>query len=353
MKKKVMLHLIMPHQVSGPNNAARRINDSFLSNDYEFSFLIQDKHAGGKINISLIKSLMKQIEECKPDLIHLSGLQSSGFHAVVATRLVGMKNILLTVRGFSEDSSDSSKIKKFFLSSVFENLTLLLSSKVTIVTKESLKKRKIRRIGKNKFAGIVHNAAPLVKDNVRISRENLGFSESDFIVIIVGRMVYDKGVSFVAEAAKNMKHNSIKFLFLGDGPLEQFIKSEYSQEVANGRIKLLGSVENVSDYLSISDVFLFATLHENLSNALLEAMAVGLPVICTKVGGNLEVVEENVNGYFINPSDSKDIEMKIMKMFLNRDQQQRFSENSKKIITEKFSQEIIYHQLKNIYESML
>lgn len=124
----------MPNQVSGPNNASKLIADSFLNKKYEFQFLTQRKHAGGKVNISLIRDLINQIKHFNPDLIHLSGLQSSGFHAMIAAKLC-RKKVLLAVRGSSVDAIGISRTLRFVFGTVIEPLTLRLSDKVYTVCK--------------------------------------------------------------------------------------------------------------------------------------------------------------------------------------------------------------------------
>lgn len=355
MKKKIMLHIIMPNQVSGPNTSAKKIAESYLNSSYEFGYLIQEQHAKGKINIALLRSLIKQIKEFDPDLIHLSGLQSSGFHAVLAARLAGYHNILLTVRGFAGDAIGISKFKNFLFTMIFEPLTIKLSKGVTIVTKESLNKKMIKKIkSQKKFLGVIYNVAPELEEqssSTRIKkREELGIIKEDFVISIVGRMVYDKGIVYILEAIEKIENKNIKFLFVGDGPYLEIIQNRYPQFIKNKKIILTGKSSEVSTLLLSSEVFLFATLHENLSNALLEAMAVGLPIICTEVGGNKEVLENGINGLFIKPKSSEDIVDKIKYMYNNRDELEQYSKESKRIIQSKFSQEVIYPQIDEIYK---
>lgn len=358
--KKVMLHQIMPDQVSGPNIAAERISKSYLRDKYKFEFLTQSTLAGGKINLKLIMDLKKQIKQFDPDVIHISGMQSSGFHAVIASRLAGYRNILLTVRGFAFDDSQVSFIKKIVFKYIIEPLTLKLSRKVYVVSKESENKEMIKKLNKKKYLGVIHNAAPEIKyssteyANYRQDfRGKLGYNEDDFVVIVVGRIVIDKGILDICEAARKSDVENIKFLIVGDGPLKEELQEEYSTEISNHKLLFFGKTSNVLSLLCASDVFLFGTYHENLSNALLEAMTVGLPVVVTNVGGNMEVVEENYNGYFISPNDPDDINAKINSLNENKKLCKYFSKNSRNIIENKFSQKVIYEKIDRIYKSLM
>jgi L-malate glycosyltransferase len=354
-KKKVMLHKIMPNQVSGPNNAAKRIQESYLSEKYEFEFLTQYKFAGGKISINLILDLYKQIKKFDPDLIHLSGLQASGFHAAVAAKLA-RKKVLMAVRGFSSDACNIRLIKKGIFEKIIEPLTIRLSDKIYTVCKEAANKRMIKRCEK-KMYGVIHNPAPKVlfnQNDIRIKyREKFGIKESDFVVIVTGRMVYDKGISYIADAIENLDLTNLKFIFVGDGEYYDILKGKFKIEIQENKVFLLGKRNDVMELLTASDLFLFATLHENLSNSLLEAMTIGLPIIATNVGGNIEVVEDNINGYLINPKSSTDIVEKIKILQNDREKCKNYSIESKRIINERFTQEIIYREVSALYNSLI
>src|SRR5690554_4409992 len=97
--KRIMIHIIMPNQISGPNTTMRIIADN-LKKDWEVGYLVQSFHSGGKINRALIDNLYRQIVDFKPDIIHLSGLQSSGYHAAKAAKKADVKTVM-TIHGFS------------------------------------------------------------------------------------------------------------------------------------------------------------------------------------------------------------------------------------------------------------
>lgn len=358
--QKIALHIIMPKQTSGPNTANRLLAKSYLSNYYNFCFITQKFHAKGKINIKLIRDLKKQFELEKPDLVHLSGMQSSGFHAVLAARLAGCNNILITIRGYSGDASDISKPKKFIFDNIIEPLTLKLSKSFYTVCEEA-GKRKIVLQNRKKYLGVIHNAAPNIQFSIdekrKYIREKFNFKEKDFVVVISGRMTFDKGIEYISQAITTLKQQNysknIKFMFIGDGEYCDILRERHSESIKDNSVIVLGQVNNVIELLCGCDLFLFATLHENLSNALLEAMSVGLPVIATDVGGNVEVVEHNKNGFLIEAKNVEEMINRIQILYESEELRKAFSERSREIIEEKFSQEYIYSQINEVYKKML
>lgn len=355
---KIMLHLIMPNQISGPNTASRKIFSSGLKEKYNFGYLIQNYHAGGKINFKLIRELKKQIQQFNPDLVHINGLQSSGFHAVIAAKLA-KKKVLLTIRGFSGDDLTLKPLKRYVFRHIVEPITLSLSDKIYTVCSCAQRRQEINKYRKKMFP-FIYNCAPKITFDIKTerqkARDKLGFKNDDFVVIISGRMTYDKGITFIIDAINKimllLPNNKMKFVFVGDGPILDDVKISLKTFIQKS-VFCLGKIDNVLQTIVAGDLFLFATLHENLSNALLEAMSVGLSVIATNVGGNCEVVEHEGNGYLIQSKSSEEIVSCLRKCYENIDLNERFKRRSIEIISENFAEKELLKKLGRYYEEML
>ena len=89
-------------------------------------------------------------------------------------------------------------------------------------------------------------------------------------------------------------------------------------------IKYLGTQNDVRPILSIADIFVLPSLHEGLSIAIIEAMAMNLPIVATNVGGIPEVVENNFNGLLVESRKSIELSNAIDKIILNKKLQQNF-----------------------------
>lgn len=355
-KQKIMLHIIMPNQVSGPNNATKLIANSFLKEKYEFGFLTQTFHSGSKVNLKLIKDLSRQIKSFNPDLIHLSGLQGSCFHAVIAARINGKKNILVAVRGSYIDSIKLSRKMKFIFGKIIEPLTMKLSKKIYTVCDAMGRRDYITQNANKRFLGTIHNSAPKInKDKIDFFdlRNKLNINDNAIIVAVVGRIVYDKGLTFITTAIKMIKDKNIKFIFIGEETVELNLSDLLSNEVMDKKVFFIGKQDKVIPILNECDIFLFATLHENLSNALLEACSVGLAVIATNVGGNPEVIKNGFNGFLIPSANPEIIKEKLLLLANNKQMREKFGENAIKYVKEKFSQKSLLKKLENNYDIML
>ncbi|MHC1718114.1 MAG: glycosyltransferase [Acidaminococcaceae bacterium] len=354
-KPKVMLHYILPPNTGGPNKSMERLEKSWLNKYYYFGKLVQNEKPGKTLNFRLLKSMINQVKAFEPDIVHISGLQSAGFYAVLAAKIGGCNKIITTVHGSTVDAIEFNPLLKKIFQYVIEPLTIILSSKVYTVCYDMSNKFRINK--RKNFAGVIHNPAPLIEQNqIRDYydyRKIIGIDYNSTVVTYVGRMTYDKGISYIIDAIKQIKNLNIVFIFVGDGPYYDIVNKELAKEIDDRRVFVLGKRNDVLKWLAISDIFLFATLHENLSNALLEACAVGLSIIATNVGGNKEIISNEVNGLLIPPKDSNAIAETVNYLHKNKDKMRSYGFAAKENVENNFSQESIYVKVKQLYERTL
>jgi len=278
----------------------QRIESSWLHDNFEFGRLVQDERPGKFLNIRLLRKMIAQVKAFRPDLIHLSGLQNAAFYGVLAARIGGCRNILTAVRGSATEAIGINKAAQLLFRYLIEPITMRMSSAVYTVCEDMAGKFGIAK--RNNYVGVIYNAAPIIipgeyaRDDFR---NEIDARPDDVLVAVVGRMTYDKGISYIIDAIKSGCHEKAIFVFVGDGPYCEILERQLELELTVGRVHVLGKRSDVLRILAGCDMFLFATLHENLSNALLEACSMGLAIIATAVGGNPEVICDNVNGLLV------------------------------------------------------
>lgn len=118
---------------------------------------------------------------------------------------------------------------------------------------------------------------------------NSSYDDSAPLFISVANFVQYKDYFTVIDALAELSYN-FYYLILGDGPLREEIENRIKSYGLTNKIFILGKVDNVQQYLRMSDIFIHSSKGEGISNAILEAMFCGLPVIATKVGGTPELV---------------------------------------------------------------
>ncbi len=130
-------------------------------------------------------------------------------------------------------------------------------------------------------------------------------------LVSTGRLIQRKGYDYLITALKGAK--GFELLLIGDGNLKETLSG--LAERLDADVKFLGRLERegVLEQLQKADVFVLPSLNEGMSNAILEAMACGLPVITTNVGGCDELVSDGVNGLVVEKADSNALSRALFK----------------------------------------
>jgi len=147
--------------------------------------------------------------------------------------------------------------------------------------------------------------------------------------ISIGRMQPVKRHLLMVEAFSEIskEYKNIELVFLGDGELRAEVKKKISELGLEKRIILRGVVKNVEKELNDSHIYLMCSDYEGLPLSILEAMSCGLPVIATKAGGTIDVVDSK-NGILCNIGDRDQIANAMKKMIDNNDMREKMAESS-------------------------
>lgn len=186
----------------------------------------------------------------------------------------------------------------------------------------------------------------------RSMRQELGLKENDMALITVSRLNVKNGVGDVIKALTKLPEN-IKFIICGAGKLEQRLKLQTTNLGLQGRVVFKGFVEHsvLNKYLKACDIFIRPSLSEGLGNSFIEAMAAGLPVVATPVGGIVDFLFDGKTGYFCRPNDPASVAETVKRVIVDQDKG-KITENAYKLAVLKYDWKNIAAQMKEIFDSM-
>lgn len=171
----------------------------------------------------------------------------------------------------------------------------------------------------------------------KVSREDIGLKDDDFVIININRIEKEKGVSYLIEALHLIKKeiNNVRLIMIGKGSDEPRIYSLIHKYGLQDIVKHFRDVEDslLFNYYSLADIFVTPTIYEGLPLVVLEAMACGLPIIATNTAENPQVVKDGKNGYLVPVADSKAIADAVLKIY-DKEKIKKMGEYSKKSITD-------------------
>lgn len=164
--------------------------------------------------------------------------------------------------------------------------------------------------------------------------EELG-RKDEFIITLGGtRITPRKGIKYLIEAVKKISdvYPKISVTIIGEGNEKESLRELSAELGIKDKIKFIGHVDNsrkVIPYYQEASVFVLPSLNEGMSNAMLEALASGLPILATDTGGTRELVENGENGFIIRMKDSRDIAEKIEILIKDEELRQKMAQKSR------------------------
>ncbi len=173
------------------------------------------------------------------------------------------------------------------------------------------------------------------------------------ILLYTGRFSREKGTDFLIHAFLKLSHELQAMLFLiGEGPERNRLENLIRKYQLENRVHILKAVEEIAPFLQTTDIFIMPSWHEGLSNALLEAMACGLPVVATRVVGNVELLEDNVNGLLVAPGNEEQLVNALSSLLTDSAKARELGQNAQKTVQEKYDLQQMVNQYIKLYNSM-
>jgi glycosyltransferase involved in cell wall biosynthesis len=192
-----------------------------------------------------------------------------------------------------------------------------------------------------------------VDSKSQILASNLGLNTEGIVFCMVSSLTPEKNHATAIEALSNLKLTDAQLLVVGDGPLLKYLEDQASRLNIRDKVIFVGRREDVREIFSVVDIFLLPSLKEGLPIALLEAMACGKAVIASRVGENVNVVTDRINGMLVNPGDTSSLSEAMRLMIGRRDLIKQFGLQARKTVEKLFSSEIMTQNYCYLYNQLL
>ena len=186
-------------------------------------------------------------------------------------------------------------------------------------------------------------------------KEEFGLSQDEKLIGYLGRLVPIKGLETLIKAAQLIKISqpNARLLIVGEGPLKSIlIEMARRLEVAD-MVIFTGRRNDAHRILSALDVFVLPSLSEGLSNALMEAMAMRLPVVASSIPPNKELIQDRYNGVLFSPRDTEKLASSIVELINNRRFAIKLGNHAREVIEEKYSMLRRVNAELDLYENTL
>lgn len=177
------------------------------------------------------------------------------------------------------------------------------------------------------------------------------------LVTWVGRFVHEKGLQYLIEAAGLVarQHKDVEFMLIGDGPLRREIETIVKRNGLSMNITFTGnrSHRQVAKTLQETALFVLPSLKEGMPLILLEAMACGVPVVCSRIPGISDVVTHGHNGLLVPDRNPEALANAILTLLDDESCGRRLGENARRLVAEKYGWDIIIKKIERVYDETI
>jgi len=201
---------------------------------------------------------------------------------------------------------------------------------------------------------------PVSGEQKKALRARLGLPADELLVIFTGRLVSYKGLPVLADVWRDLcrEFPVARLVLVGAGGVDQFnceeqlrnfVRSEGLQE----RVIFTGARANVHEYLQASDIFAFPTENEAFGISLIEAMACGLPVVSTAIGGIKDIIQPDANGLMIAPGDRSALRAALRQLLADAGLRDRLGEAAAASVRQHYTREIVGAQYLKLFTALM
>lgn len=208
----------------------------------------------------------------------------------------------------------------------------------TISNNHAAVKKAIEFGFKDKFV-VIHNGIEIKENRVKQKAKKL-----DITVMSAGRLVKQKDYPTALRAIAQLKKDllprySIRYKILGNGPELEFLKKQINALDIHKEVHIITDSDDIYQHLEKADIYLSTSLFEGLSNAIMEAMNCGVPIVATNVGDNEYLVQNDENGYLTDIKDSKGLASRLWSLIDSSEQRLKMGLKSHEKIDNGFGYE--------------
>ena len=317
-----------------------------LRNNLIFYVLSRIPWVGFLFRVRVAKEFLKKE---KPDILHIHNISGTYFSKDFA--LAGYKPTVVSVWGSDVRTiSNSWSLRKVKTVAALKRVDRLTA------TSQFLAKQTSRLIGESKSIKVVpFGVDTLVFDPDKFKKES---RENKIIIGFVKHLenIYGPEVLLEAFSIVNSKFPNSELWFIGDGSQKDNLISKSEDLDVASKVKFKGAVSHnqIPAYLSKLDIFVMpSVVEEGFGVSALEAAAMKLPVVATKLGGITEVVEDNVTGILVKENNPESLAKELLKLIKDNFLREKMGEEGRRLVEKKYDWNENASSMKKLYDELI
>jgi len=278
-----------------------------------------------------LRSLLRDLN---PDVVH-TWLYAPCFWGRFAAITAGVPGIVASTR----TGSVYSRWYESLIDRVLSRRTA-----VRIVNSEGVRESLVQRVGiRPKETRVIYNGVDAERlapsANRAALRSRFGWPDGAPVLLSVGRLVREKNYPMLLRVIASLRESrpALRAAIAGWGAAEQSLQDLRAKLCLTNCVEFLGRREDVADLMAAADIFVMPSLSEGFSNALLEAMWIGLPVVATRVNGAVEIIRNGENGMLVDIGDERAFTAAVADLLADQPRRDRLGRQASTDVRRRFS----------------
>jgi glycosyltransferase involved in cell wall biosynthesis len=308
-------------------------------------------------DLQALRSLIRLFRREKPALVH-THTSKAGLLGRIAAAIVGVPAVIHTPHGHVFYGHFSPLLSRLLL--FIERFLSRFTQRLVALTESEREDHLQRKVGKAETFAVIPSGIDLERftrrERVAGQKAALFGCPSDaFVVGSVGWLTDIKGHRYLVEAVARViqEFPRLHVVIAGSGGLGSNLERLARELEMQQALHLLGHRDDVEGCLGAMDLFVLPSLNEGMGRALVEAMAAGLPVIATKVGGVPALIDHDRTGLLVPPADSAALADALRLLLRRPEEAERLGRAAQAAITEQFSADSMVRALERLYQETL
>lgn len=335
------------HAAANYNDANERLNNL---NIIRHHFDIERSPFSPK-NIKAYKQLIRLMKEEKFDVVHCHS-PIGGVLARLAAKSVGITTVIYTAHGFH--FYKGAPIINWLLYYPIERWLARYTDVLITINKEDYNYAcsfNTNKVINTPGIGVDRIKYSECKKERKRKRNELNISEETVVLLSVGEMIKRKNHEVALKALSEIKDLNFLYLICGRGELETYLKDLAKTLQIESKVVFLGYRSDIPEICAASDAFIFPSYQEGLPVSIIEAMSAGLPIICSSIRGNIDLIENGSNGFLINANDVSGFAHSIREIILNDELRAKLGrQNSEDAV--KYDKSIVKRKMREVYKRL-
>ena len=311
---------------------------------------------GKRLSLGPIREITGALEENKIDILHTHG-GIAGLYGRSAAGRARTPAVVHTLHGIHYLHYRNPFLRWLYV--LLERKYSRLTDRLILVCQSDLQRARRYRLAPEEKMAVILNGRDLRPElgtaEIVRRRAELGWPAGRPVVGTVSRLHRQKGVIDLLRASPKIlgAFPEVKIAVVGEGPQSRSLRRKTQRLDLEGRFLFLGERKDAAAVMSLFDIFVLPSLWEGLPFVLVEAAALGKPIVATAVDGVPEILEDKKTGLLVRPGDPSALAAAVIELLKDKDKARRLGESARSLVAPRFPVRRMIEQHQNLYLDVL